>query len=153
MVAVGEGKPAHGLEAHLLHQASLGANEFHILLLKDHRLARPLAPRLLAGMTRPANHGAPAEGVEAIHQHEPEAVAVGNQQGDGDDPPHDAEHGQHAAQAIALQGLPGLAEDFSEHRSLSVLQYVSISVCQRLGHSSRSVRQQKQPPRPPISGN
>ena len=122
-VAVREGEPAHRLKAHLLHQRRLRANKLHVLLLKDHGLARSLAARLLAGVTRPANDGAPAEGVEAIHQHEPEAVAVGNQQGDGHDPPHDAEHRQHAAQAIALQGFPGLVEDFSKHVKFSVLSF------------------------------
>ncbi len=81
-------------------------------LLEDDFLAGALAAGLFAGLLRPADDGAFAEGVEATDQNFAETAAVGDQQRDGGDSPHDAEHGEGAASAVAPQRGPGFDAGF-----------------------------------------
>ena len=55
------------------------------------------------------------ECVEPIYQHISKSVAIRDQQCYRRDSPHDAEHGQHAANTAALQRGPGFLHDFFNH--------------------------------------
>ena len=69
---------------------------------KSDLLAGALAARLLAGLRGPANHRAFAEGVKGGHDDEAHAGAVGDQQRHRGNAPHNAQHGEEAAQLVAL---------------------------------------------------
>ena len=114
-LAIADARTIHGFQANVFHQRCHFLDDVEIGLLQKHFLAGALAAGLLAGLLRPADHHALAESVEPAHQDVAKAAAVGDQQGNGRDPPDDAQHGQQAARVIAPQGDPGFANDFNQH--------------------------------------
>src|SRR2546425_1262903 len=108
-LAVSDGKPTHRLEADLLDERPFELDQFHVLPLEDDVLSGPFASRLLAGLARPANHGAFPKGLETSDQDGTKAVAVGDEECYGHNSPHDSQHRQDASQAVASQTVPGLA--------------------------------------------
>ena len=112
-VFVGDGKKLHRLQAGMLDQCGLGLHRFEVGELEPDFLAGALASGLLAGLLGPGGDGALAEGLERMHQHVPKAAAVGDEQRDGHDAPHDAQHGEQAARAAATQRDPGFPQDFA----------------------------------------
>src|SRR5208337_734572 len=116
-VFVGNARTTHGLETRVAHIVGRLLDHVYVSLLEDDFLAGTLAAGLFASLLRPGDDSAFAEGVEATDQNFAEAAAVRDQQGDGGDSPHDAEHGERAARAVSPQGRPGFAEDLVDHVS------------------------------------
>jgi hypothetical protein len=115
-VAVVHLPPLHRLEADVLDQRGFGAHDVEVLALEADLLAGALAARLLAGLPRPGDHRALAEGVEGAQQRAAESGAVRHQHCHRDDAPHDAEHGEGAARAVALERVPCQHQDLAEHQ-------------------------------------
>src|SRR5580658_1570156 len=116
-VSVGDAGTAHGLKTGVAYVGGGLLDHVDVGLLEDDLLAGTLAAGLFAGLLRPADDGALAEGVEAANQNFAETASVRDQQRDGGDSPYDAEHGERAASAIASQCDPGFAEDLVDHAS------------------------------------
>jgi len=115
-VAVGDARPPHGFEAHVLHQRSRLLHHVQIGLLKDNFLAGALPARLFTGLLRPADDRALAERIESMHQNAAETAAVRDQKSHRRNAPDNAEHGEETACHIPLQRGPGLDNDFNQHR-------------------------------------
>src|SRR3990172_475535 len=64
---------------------------------------------------RPPPPRAAAKGVDPAPDDGEKPRAVGDEQGDSHDAPDDAEHRQEAAQAVPVQRVPGLEQDFAKH--------------------------------------
>ena len=78
-VFVGDAGTAHGLETRVAHIVSGLLDHVQVGLLEDDFLAGALAAGLFAGLLRPGDDGAFAEGVEAADQNFTEAAAVCDQ--------------------------------------------------------------------------
>ena len=85
-------------------------------MFEQYFLPGTLASGLFAGLSRPGDHYAFAKRVKAAHQNVSEAAPIGDEKRNCRNSPHYAEHGQEGARVVALQGDPGFANDFSEHR-------------------------------------
>src|SRR6202158_2626596 len=114
-ISVGNARTAHGLETRVAYIVGGLFNHVDVGLFENDFLARALAAGLFASLLRPADDGAFAEGVEATDKNFAEAAAVCDQQCDGGDSPHNAEHGERAASAVALQRRPGFVQDLINH--------------------------------------
>ena len=112
-VSIGDAGAADGFETSVADVVGGLFDHVDVGLFEDNFFAGALAARLFAGLLWPTDDGAFAESVEAADENLTEAAAVSDQQGDGGNAPHDAEHGEGAARAIAAQGEPGFANDKS----------------------------------------
>ena len=63
----------------MLHEVRGFLDHIEVGLLEDNFLACALSARLFAGLLRPADDGAFAEGVEAAHEDLAKAATVGDQ--------------------------------------------------------------------------
>src|SRR6266851_5144732 len=114
-VTIGNPGPPYGFQTRMLHQRSCLLHHLQVSLLKKNFLARALPTRLLAGLLRPADHHTFAKGIKPVHQNAAEAASVGDQQGDGGNPPNDPQHGQQTARKVPLQRDPSLENDLNQH--------------------------------------
>ena len=87
----------------MFYQRGSLLHHLQISLLEDNFLPRALTAGLFAGLLRPADHYTFPERIKPMHQNAAKTAAVGNQEGDGRDPPHDPQHGEQAAREVALQ--------------------------------------------------
>src|SRR6267154_1501966 len=110
-VTIGNPGPPYGFQTRMLHQRSCLLHHLQVSLLKKNFLARALPTRLLAGLLRPADHHTFAKGIKPVHQNAAEAASVGDQQGDGGNPPNDPQHGQQTARKVPLQRDPSFEND------------------------------------------
>ena len=114
-VVVANPRTSNSFQASVFHQRRCLFDHLDVGFFENDFLPRALTAGLFAGLLRPCDHRAFAEGVETADQHLPEAAAVGDQQRDRRDSPHDAEHGEQAASEVAAQGHPRFEEYFGEH--------------------------------------
>ncbi len=103
----------------MFYQRGRGFYHVDVSLFENYFLAGALSARLLACLLRPANNHALPEGVEAMDENAAKTVAICNQQGNGCNSPHDAEHGEEAACQVALQSDPGFEDDLNQHKQFS----------------------------------
>ena len=94
------------------------ADGFHVAIAEVDLLAGALAAGLHGGLAAPDHDDVVADAEEALQDGVAEALAVAEEQHDGDQSPDDAEHGEAGAQAVAAEGVDGLGEGFAKiHRA------------------------------------
>ena len=114
-VLVADPRPADELHADAADGRRLGLGEVDVFLLELDAAAGALAAGLHRSLARKSDDGRFGKVLEQADHHVLEAVAIGQQKGDGGDAPDDAEHGEETAGGIAQQADPGLDEDLSPH--------------------------------------
>ena len=118
-VTIGDSGAANRLKARVFHQRRGRLHHVNVSLFELNFLPGALSAWLFAGLLRPANDHALAERIESAHQNGAKATAIRDQQRDGRNSPHNAEHSQERASVVALQRDPGFENDFRKHvRSL-----------------------------------
>src|SRR6185437_13051532 len=115
-VSVRDAGTSNGFKASGLHQGRGGFDHVDVGLLKHNFLSGALPAGLFAGLLRPANNHAFAERIESAHQDVAKTAAIGDQQRNRCDAPHDSQHGQECASVVALQRNPGFENDFGKHK-------------------------------------
>src|SRR5262249_37396224 len=115
-ITIGDRQPLHSLETRMTDIVRIRLDEVNVFLLEDNLLTGALSSGLFAGLLRPANHATAAKGVESAHGRAADSAAVGDQQRDGDDAPHDAEHRECGTGAATQERVPGVADDLEQHR-------------------------------------
>jgi hypothetical protein len=100
----------------MLYQRRGFLDHVDISLLENNFLPCPLSAGLFAGLLWPADDRAFAKRIEAADQDFAKAAAVGDQQRNRRNAPHDAEHGEQAPCGIALESNPSFANDFEQHK-------------------------------------
>ena len=89
-----ESKISVDLAAHRAHDGNFVANRFHVLEFVSDFLARPLAARLRAGLSRPEHDDVVAHVQEGMQHAAAQSLPVGQQQDHRRQAPHDAQHGE-----------------------------------------------------------
>jgi hypothetical protein len=111
-------KVAIDLAANRADNRNLFANGFDIFEFILNRFARALAAGLHAGLPRPDDDHVVAHVHEGVHHASTQPLTISQQQHHRSQAPHNAQHGERGAHAVAHERLPALRDEFfQEHRN------------------------------------
>ena len=119
--------------AHRANDRHLIANRFHVLIFVSDLLARALAAGLHTGLSRPKHNDVIAHVHKSMQHTAAQTLAVGEQQHHRSQSPHDAQHGEQGAHAVAHKRLPALQNEFFQEHGFEQSGQRSVA-SQRTGH-------------------
>ena len=103
--AVLDAEAVVGLAGDGCEEGQAVAHGFDVAVDESDLLAGALAAGLHGGLSAPHHDDVVADAEEALAARRRPGLAVAEQQHDGDQSPHDAEHGEAGAQAVAAEGI------------------------------------------------